>query len=67
MDHYEYLQDFTMNALLRVRNSRIRLEFKTNDAISFIHAHLSPLALKFKFFNRHFSSLQLKLGTNTLS
>ena len=31
------------NALLRVKNSHIWLEFKINDATLFIPVHLSPL------------------------
>ena len=44
MHQCEHLQECIMNALLRVGNSDILLEFQINDAILFIHAHLSPLA-----------------------
>ena len=45
MHQCAYLQECVMNALLRAKNAHIRLEFKINDAILFIHAHLSPSSI----------------------
>ena len=45
MHQCEYFQESITNLSLCVENSHIRLEFKINDVILFIHAHLSPLAV----------------------